>query len=55
LVWSHMKRTGVARTPLRKGEKLLDKVEAQLAEIRRLPDLVRSFFKAPSVAYITDW
>jgi transposase len=55
LVWSHMKRTGVARNPLRKGERLLDKVEAQLAEIRSLPDLVRSFFRAPSVAYISDW
>ena len=55
LVWSHMKRTGVARSPLRKGEKLEDKIEAQLAAIKRLPQLVRSFFKAPSVAYITDW
>ncbi len=54
LVWSHMKRTGVARAPLRKGKKLADKIDAQLAEIRRLPELVRSFFKAPSVAYITD-
>jgi len=55
LVWSHMKRTGVARTPLRKGEKLVDKIEAQLAAIRKMPHLVRSFFKAPSVAYITDY
>ena len=55
LVWSYIKRTGVARNPLRKGEKLLDKVEAQLAEIRRLPNLVRSFFRAPSVAYIAVW
>jgi transposase len=55
LVWSHMKRTGVARTPLRRGEKLQEKIEAQLAAIKRLPQLVRSFFKAPSVAYITDW
>ena len=54
LVWSHMKRTGVARAPLRKGERLLDKVEAQLAEIKKAPGLVRSFFMAPSVAYITD-
>ena len=54
LVWSYVKRTGVARTPLRKGEKLADKIDAQLAEIRRLPQLVRSFFKAPSVAYVTD-
>jgi transposase len=54
-VWSHMKRTGVARSPLRRGEKLRDKIEAQLAAIKRMPQLVRSFFKAPSVAYITDW
>jgi transposase len=55
LVWSHMERTGVARrTPLRKGEKLADNINAHLAEIRRLPELVRSFFKVPSVAYITD-
>jgi transposase len=55
LVWSHMKRTGVARSPLRRGEKLQEKIEAQLSAIKRLPRLVRSFFKAPSVAYITDW
>jgi transposase len=54
LVWSHMKRTGVARTPLRKGEQLQQKVEAQLAAIKNAPSLVRSFFGAPSVAYITD-
>jgi transposase len=53
LVWSHVKRTGVARTPLRKGERLRDKIEAQLAKIKTLPRLVRSFFQAPSVAYIT--
>ena len=50
-----MKRTGVARTPLRKGERLREKIEAQLATIKTLPRLVRSFFQAPSVAYITDW
>ena len=55
LVWSHVKRTGVARTPLRQGERLRDKVEAQLAAIKTAPRLVRSFFKAPSVAYIGDW
>ncbi len=51
LVWSHMKRTGVARTPLRKGEKLKDKVEEQLAAIKNMPKLLRPFFSAPSVAY----
>jgi transposase len=55
LVWSHMKRTGVARSPLRKGEQLQHKIEAQLAELKKAPRLIRSFFKAPSVAYITDW
>jgi transposase len=55
LVWSHMKRTGVARTPLRQGEKLRDKIEAQLAAIRDMPQLVRSFFEAPCVADIIDY
>jgi len=54
LVWSHMKRTGVARAPLRQGEKLQDRIEAQLAAIKRIPRLVRSFFQAPDVAYVTD-
>ena len=54
LVWSHMKRTGVARTPLRKGEKLQKKINPQLAIIKNTPELVRSFLLAPSVAYMTD-
>lgn len=54
LVWSHVKRTGVARRPLQKGEKLEEKITEQLAEIQGQPDLVRSFFDAPSVAYIHD-
>jgi len=44
LVWSHVKRTGVARTPLRKGEKLQDKIEAQLAAIKKTPNLSSRFF-----------
>jgi transposase len=54
LVWSHVKRTGTARRPLRKGEKLRDKIEEQLARLQQMPHLIRSFFKAPSVAYILD-
>ena len=53
LVWSHVKRTGVARNPLRKGEKLGPKVHEQLAQVQKNPELVRSFFRHPSVAYIT--
>lgn len=54
LVWSHVKRTGVARRPLRKGEELGPKIHEQLAKIGRNPTLVRSFFKHPSVSYISD-
>ena len=54
LVWSHVKRTGAARRPLRAGETLRDKIEQQLAQLKRTPHLVRSFFLAPSVAYISD-
>lgn len=54
LVWSYTKRTGTARSPLRSGEKLADRVHAQLAEIAARPDLVCSFFKHPSVSYISD-
>ena len=54
LVWSHVKRTGPARRPLLKGEKLRDKIEEQLAKLQQMPHLVRSFFKAPSVAYVGD-
>lgn len=54
LVWSHTKRTGVARSPLKAGEKLKPRIDAQLESIANDPSLVRSFFRHPSVAYITD-
>ena len=54
LVWSHVKRTGTARRPLQRGEKLRDKIEEQLVKLQQMPRLVRSFFRAPSVAYIGD-
>ncbi|MDR2637480.1 MAG: IS630 family transposase [Zoogloeaceae bacterium] len=54
LVWSHVKRTGAARRPLQKGEKLEPKIREQLAQIQRSPKLVRSFFQHPDVSYISD-
>ena len=54
LVWSHVKRTGVARNPLRAGEKLELRIEKQLHDVQRNRRLVRSFFGTPSVAYISD-
>ena len=54
LVWSHVKRTGVARDPRRAGEKLENRVDQQLRDMQKNRRLVRSFFQTPSVAYISD-
>ena len=54
LVWSHMKRTGTAKRPLALNEVLQDRIEADLINIQNNRVLVRSFFKAPDVAYIAD-
>ena len=43
-----------ARRPLAKGQSLQDNIEADMLAIQRNPGLVRSFFRAPYVAYITD-
>ncbi|EQD75487.1 ISXoo2 transposase, partial [mine drainage metagenome] len=53
-VWSHAKRTGNARRPLRAGEHLADRIHAQLAGMPHQPALIRSFFRHPSVVYIAD-
>jgi hypothetical protein len=55
LLWSYVKRTGTAKRPLASGELLQDRIEADLLAVQANRPLVRSFFKAPSVAYITDW
>jgi transposase len=54
LVWSHAKRTGVARTPLKAGKSMQQRVDEQLEAIKQNPALVRASFKHPSVAYISD-
>jgi transposase len=53
-VWNHLKRQGVSKQPLRKNESLRARVESDLANMKARPVLVRSFFRAPSVAYIRD-
>jgi transposase len=53
-VWNHLKGQGVRKKPLLKNESLRQRVTADLLDIQSRPDLVRSFFKAPSVAYTTD-
>lgn len=54
LVWSHAKRTGVARSPFKAGEKLQCRIDAQLQNIANDSALVKSFFRHSSVSYITD-
>src|SRR5579862_8322312 len=54
LVWNHMKRTGTAKQPLAAGESLHDRIDDELLQIRKNSALVRSFFKAKNVAYISD-
>jgi hypothetical protein len=43
-----------ARRPLAKGDSLHDHIDEQLFQIRWNPALVRSFFKAEDVSYISD-
>src|ERR1700758_848405 len=54
MVWNYMKRTGTARKPLAKGESLHDRIDVELQQIQENRALVRSFFRAESVSYISD-
>ena len=53
-VWNHLKTNGVSKTPLRRGESLRRRVEADLRNLKRDGRRLRSIFRAPSVAYVTD-
>ena len=53
-VWNHLRQNGVTKKPLKKNEQLKDRVKKDLAKIKRSPRLVRSFFRAESVAYVLD-
>jgi hypothetical protein len=55
LVWSHAKRTGMARSPLKAENKLQPRIDTQLRAIADVKGLVRSFFRHPSVAYVSDF
>jgi transposase len=53
-VWVHIKTHGLSKRPLRRNESLRVRVDSDLAAIHSRPALVRSFFRAPSVAYILN-
>jgi transposase len=53
-VWAHMKKNGVSKKPLKQNESLQKRVDEDLLKIRSNPELVKSFFCAPSVLYAKD-
>jgi transposase len=53
-VWNHVKQHKVSKRPLRRGESLHIRIQDDLRSIGRNRRLVRPFFGAPSVAYVTD-
>ena len=53
-VWNYVKTHGISKKPLREGESLFARVCQDLQWIKRFPSLVRSFFRAPTVAYTKD-
>lgn len=50
-VWNHLKSNGVRKSPLHKNESLKRRVEADLLKLSKNKTIIKSFFKAPSVAY----
>lgn len=53
-VRNYVNREGTSKKPLKRNESLRQRVEGDLATIKRRPALVRSFFRAPSVLYTKD-
>src|SRR5690606_22449977 len=53
-VWQHAKTNGVAKKPLKQNESLKERVKGILAKMKTMPRLIKSFFKAQSVAYAAD-
>jgi len=53
-VWNDLRQRGTSKIPLRKNESLKVRVRKDLAAIKKNPDRVRSFFRAPSVAYVMN-
>jgi hypothetical protein len=49
-----MKNNGVSKKPLKKNESLQSRIDQDLKAIKKNRKLVKSFFKAESVAYAAD-
>jgi transposase len=53
-VWNHVKTHGLSKKPLQEGESLRERMEQDLSAIKGDRPLVRSFFRAETVAYIMN-
>src|SRR3989442_558795 len=53
-VWNYLKGNGVAKKPLHKNESLKERVQADLAKLKKDRKLIRSLFMAESVVYAAD-
>lgn len=53
-VWKHLKTHGLAKRPLTRNESLRARIENDLEAIKQNVNLIRSFFRAPTVAYVLD-
>jgi transposase len=51
-VWNHMRHKGTAKRPLLRNQSLRTRLEEDLSSIKSDRRLLRSFFHAPSVAYV---
>lgn len=50
-VWNHIKNNTVGRKIVHDAKELARVVKAELRKLKRMPDLVRSFFQAPETRY----
>ncbi|WHI46726.1 IS630 family transposase [Microbulbifer sp. VAAF005] len=51
LVWNHMRNIGTSKRPLKKGETLLSRANADLQSIKKNRKLVKSFFQESTVFF----
>ena len=53
-VWNYIRQHGVSKKPLKQNESLRARVEHDLQGVKNSRSLVRAFFNAPCLVYITD-
>ena len=54
-VWHYVKQNGLRKRPLRKNESLRERIENDLANVKKNRSLLKSLFRGKSVAYAADY